>query len=125
MRNVIRGEHLKANRFKTLPVLPWVAICIAALWMFLRAETVTGEQFKQLMDDSARNSMSTWYLYSDHDDFYCFRTPRPPWPDKRYCVAKSELEIIKAPNEPLIDFVGEGELALKAERYPGAKRIVF
>jgi hypothetical protein len=125
MRNVIRGEYLKERRFKTLPVMHWVLICAVALWMLFRAETVTGDEFREILDDSLVNSISTWYLYSDAGEFYCFRTPRPPWPDKRYCVAKTELEVIKKPGEPVIGYAGGGDLALKAGRYPGAKRIVF
>ncbi|MGH8082938.1 MAG: hypothetical protein ACREP7_20335 [Lysobacter sp.] len=125
MRNVIRGEYLKAGRFKTLPVLPWLVICGLALWMLFRTEPVTADQFRRLFYDSLTNTISTWYLYSEDDESYCFRTPRPPWPDKRFCVPKTDLEVIKPPGEPVIGFIVSREMRLKADRYPGAKRETF
>ncbi|MGO1069191.1 hypothetical protein [Lysobacter sp. CA199] len=126
MRNQIRGEYLKPQRFKALPVLPWLAILTAVLWMFLRADTVTGDQLKRLIDDSLSSAITgVWYLYREDEDQYCFRTPRPPWPDKRYCVPKTDLEVVKRSGRPVIGYVALNELVLKAERRPGAQRVQF
>ena len=99
---------------------------LAALWawLYFSVENVSGEEFKELVVSSDASSYSSWYLYEQNGDLMCFRYSRPVVP-KKYCVPRGDLDVVRGDGTSGFGYVRNGEFALKADRSPGAKRIVF
>lgn len=94
-------------------------------WLSIRAEGVSGDEFRILVMASDSQSSASWYLYSQSEDAYCFKYSRPIVP-KRYCVPKRDLEVKNGPNgKSKVGYVYKDQFVLKANRFPGATGQVF
>lgn len=90
----------------------FVAGCFVLIYVALtHATSLSGRQFKDLVQRSYTESYSYWYLYFEDESRYCFKVPRPLVP-KRYCVSKKEIIIRNAGGTSQIAYVYEGEFFL-------------
>lgn len=121
------AKPMRASKRALLLVLAFVAVVALIAWSMLREYSLSGDEFKRVMDKSNANSYSYWRLYRHDDGVYCFKTPHPIYfPDWRYCVAETEIELIRNGKAVEVnDYLGVGDVALKPDRYPGAKREVL
>jgi hypothetical protein len=119
---VIPRAHARIARLHPWAIgvaLAYVASLLAfALW----PRRLGGEEFRDVMQESDRHSATTWRFYDEAPAEYCFRLSGAYVP-MHFCVSRSELEVSPALAEG--DYVGAGELALRAGRRPGAAREPF
>lgn len=106
--------------------LALVVVNVIGIWMYLSHETtVRGEDLKALAILNATRSYGSWTLYRQNENFYCIKLGKPLVAE-RYCVPKSDIEIHNAKGGGVeIGTIYSGEIALKENRFPGAKREVF
>jgi hypothetical protein len=85
--------------------------------------SVTGDEFKVLLDETSMSSATTWQVYRESPAEYCFKLNRPLTVPSRYCVPKSDLRLLDHGDLPR--YVYYGNLELREGRAPGAKRVIF
>lgn len=113
---------------RALPVvLAFAAVVALIAWSMLREYPLSGDEFKRVLKPPVGNSYGYWLLYRRDHGSYCFKTPHPMYfPDWRYCVAETEIELIRDGKPVEVnDHLGVGDVVLKPGRYPGAKREVL
>ncbi len=94
-------------------------------WLGVRAEGVSGDEFRNLVIESDAQSGASWYLYRESKDTYCFKYSRLMVP-KRYCVPKQDIEVKNGPDgRSKIGYVYKNQFVLKTGRFPGALSEVF
>lgn len=121
------AKPMRASKRALPVVLAFVAVVALIAWSMLREYSLSGDEFKRLMDKSNANSYSYWQLERHDGGFYCFKTPHPIYfPHWRYCVAETEIELIRNGKAIEVnDHLGVGDVALNPNRHPGAKREVL
>lgn len=128
----VSGSHFNANPMReskrALPVvLAFAAVVALIAWVMLREYRLSGDEFKRVLNPAVGNSYGYWLLYRRDRGLYCFKTPHPIYfPDWRYCVPQTEIEVIRNGKAVEVnDYLGVGDVVLKPDRYPGAKREVL
>lgn len=108
------------------------ALVVASLvlslgWIYSTREIeISGDQLKPLVLKSDRYSYSSWYLYFEDRQKYCLSYSRPIVPI-RYCVPKSDLEILNSDGKETseVRYIGIDQFMLKANRRPGVAEEIF
>ncbi|QWF18523.1 hypothetical protein [Lysobacter capsici] len=128
----VAGSRFNANPMRAskraLPVvLAFVAVVALIAWSMLREYHLSGDEFRRVLKPSVGNSYGYWLIYHRDHGLYCFKTPHPMYfPDWRYCVAETEIELIRNGKAVEVnDYLGVGDVVLNPDRYPGAKREVL
>ena len=96
---------------------------VGVLTYLMYPRSISGDEVKALFDRSSGDSATTWQLYAESSDEYCFKYTRAIPPASRYCVPKTDL-LVKTPDD-LPRFIRYGELELLEARRPGAARVSF
>ncbi|MFQ6311110.1 hypothetical protein [Lysobacter capsici] len=77
-------------------VLAFAAVVALIAWSMLREYPLSGDEFKRVLKPPVGNSYGYWLLYRRDHGSYCFKTPHPMYfPDWRYCVPETEIELIR------------------------------
>lgn len=94
----------------------------AVLWWFLyKAHAVTGDELRAVIHSTDGNSADSWWLVEETSDAYTFQVKHAVGTQARFKVAKSQVELAPALQlHALPANVREGDIVLRANRYPGA-----
>jgi hypothetical protein len=104
-----------------------IVIAVAGLLSFqMYPKRVSGDKFRELVVGSYGSSNTTWYLYKEVADEYCFKQSTGLRLPRRYCVSKRDLKVANGKNgNSELGFMRENEFELRADRFPGAAQEVF
>lgn len=108
--------------------LRWHFAAVVALALLIFGpsfpRTLSGDEFAEVLKANAGDSYDYWYLYRSDAQWHCVGTPYYPYlPDRHTCVSTREVEILPGHRGNAVPrYLGVGEVVLKADRYPGAKR---
>lgn len=82
------------------------------LYVSMMPKTISAHEFKSIVEESDKNSASSWYLYLDAKVKYCLKLTTAFLP-RRYCVSKAQLRIGNGEGgESVIGYVRENEFYL-------------
>ena len=115
-------------RTKTLSlVVPGLilVLLVGVVGVLLFPRDVSGDEFKQIVIESDLSSSTTWKLYRETSEEYCFRLSQSILP-RNYCVPKRDLRVLNGPDgRAILGHIRKNDLELVAGRRPGATRDVF
>jgi hypothetical protein len=102
-----------------------LALLVGVVGVLLFPRDVSGDEFKQIVIASHQSSSTTWRLYRETSDEYCFQLSQSLLP-QNYCVPRRDLRVLNGPDgHATLGYIRQNDLELVAGRHPGAVRDVF